>query len=206
MGDVNVLASASLINNFEQQQGIPHDALVNVMVMESGLKPYAQNGRSNATGLIQFMPKLLSTWGYTTQQVKNMSIIEQFPLIVKYFSPYLSKLKQTNDPFDWYCAVFWPVAIGKPDSYVISRGGKVVTQNPDYAINGIITKSSVRTVFNRYVQNFKNKNGLNDVKKKFSNNPFAAGFTQPGSAPNTHNFLDDIGGSIRNLFTNGWHF
>lgn len=57
----------------------PNDLLA-MMYSESGINPNIR-GYNGATGLIQFMPSVLSAYGYTTDQVANMSGVEQLDLV-----------------------------------------------------------------------------------------------------------------------------
>ncbi len=84
---------------------------------------------SGARGVIQFMPKTMCAllgMPFTEDTAKiasvrfcAMSFIEQQEFVVKYFAWYKGKNLSTLEAL--YCAVFWPAAIEKPDSYVIAR-------------------------------------------------------------------------------------
>lgn len=89
------------------------------------------NHVSGATGLIQFMPRTARSLGTTTEALKMMSNVEQMDYVKRYLSPYRGKMKNW---LDVYCAVFYPVLIGKPDSYVIDRE-IVAKQNPVFDLN-----------------------------------------------------------------------
>lgn len=89
------------------------------------------NEISGATGLIQFMPRTARSLGTTSEALKNMSNIEQLDYVKRYLTPYAGKMKNW---LDVYCAVFYPVLIGKPDSYVITSD-IVAKQNPVFDLN-----------------------------------------------------------------------
>lgn len=89
------------------------------------------NPISNSVGLIQFMPKTARNLGTTTEALKLMSNVEQLDYVKRYLSPYRGKMKNW---LDVYCAVFYPVLIGKPDSYVITSD-IVAKQNPVFDLN-----------------------------------------------------------------------
>lgn len=89
------------------------------------------NPVSGATGLIQFMPRTARSLGTTTESLKLMSNVEQLDYVRRYLAPYAGKMKNW---LDVYCAVFYPVLIGKPDSYVIDRE-IVAKQNPVFDLN-----------------------------------------------------------------------
>ena len=113
--------------------GINPDWLMLVMWFETArtLNHRIVNKSSGATGLIQFMPATARSLGTTTQQLKQMTNVEQLDYVKRYLSPYRTKMK---DWFDAYCAVFWPAAIGKPDDYVI-KSDTVARQNPALDLN-----------------------------------------------------------------------
>jgi hypothetical protein len=63
--------------------------LLAVMNAESGIKSTAVNKSTNATGLIQFMPKTAQGLGTTVEKLKQMSPVEQLDYVARY-------LKQTK--------------------------------------------------------------------------------------------------------------
>lgn len=95
-----------------------------------------------ATGLIQFMPKTALGLGTTTDKLKKMSNVEQMEFVKKHLAPFRGKYK---DYVDLYCAIFWPVAVGKDDSFRITSD-LVAKQNPLFDINKDldIEKSEIR--------------------------------------------------------------
>lgn len=96
--------------------GIKPSWLMAVMWKESNINHRAVNNVSGATGLIQFMPSTAVGLGTTVQDLKNMSNVEQLDYVYKYLRPYRFKFKSYVDV---YLAVFFPVAIGKPDDYIL---------------------------------------------------------------------------------------
>ena len=92
------------------------------------------NKISGATGLIQFMPKTAIGLGTTTQQLRNMSPIEQLNYVKKYYAPYRGR---TKNVYDLYTVTFFPAALGKPDSYVFqtknTSAQTISKQNPAIA-------------------------------------------------------------------------
>jgi polyribonucleotide nucleotidyltransferase len=95
-----------------QKIGIDPKWLANVINFESGGNPKAINKISNATGLIQFMPKTASKLGTSTSALYGMTGKEQMKYVQDYFIPYQGRL---NSQEDVYMAVFYPKAIGRPD-------------------------------------------------------------------------------------------
>lgn len=132
--------------------------LMLVMYSESRLRPWIENS-IGATGLIQFMPKTAIGLGTTTAALKKMSNIEQLDYVYKYFKPKAGKYRSY---FDLYLYTFFPIAIGKPDDWILqskdNKASEVASDNP--AINKWV-KDNIITVgeFRQYIKNtLKNKN------------------------------------------------
>lgn len=103
---------AEEIVEVSEELGIKPSWLANVINLESGGDPRAVNDLSNATGIIQFMPKTASNLGTSVGEIYSMSGKQQMNLVKKYFEPYKGRLSSQEDV---YMAVFYPAAIGKPD-------------------------------------------------------------------------------------------
>ena len=67
-----------------QKLNCNYQDLIAVMISESGLNPAVSNKRTNATGLIQFMPDTAKSLGTTVEQLKKMSGEEQLAFVEKY--------------------------------------------------------------------------------------------------------------------------
>jgi len=95
-----------------------------------------------ATGLIQFMPSTARYLGTTTTQLRMMSNVEQMEYVKKHLAPFRGRFR---DWLDLYCGIFYPVAVGKPDTFRITNP-MVARQNPLFDINrdGYIEKSEIR--------------------------------------------------------------
>jgi hypothetical protein len=76
-------------------------------------------------GLIQFGKSASETLGTTREKLKSMSALEQLDYVEKYFNLYKGKYKSYVDA---YFAVFFPLAIGKPDDWIIQGGGLTAKQ------------------------------------------------------------------------------
>jgi hypothetical protein len=109
-------AFAQKVDDVASSLGVDPDDLVRVMQKESGLNPQATNPKTNAVGLIQFMPNTCSRLGTTTEDIRNMSALEQMDYVEKYFAPFKGRL---NDYEDLYMACFFPALVGKADDTVI---------------------------------------------------------------------------------------
>lgn len=90
-----------------------------------------QNKVTKATGLIQFMPATAQQLGTTIPALMEMSNVAQLEYVRRYFTKYAGRMK---DWLDVYLVVFYPVLVGKPDSYTIDRA-IVAKQNPIFDLN-----------------------------------------------------------------------
>ena len=133
---------------------MPPSVLMAIMYHESKLSTTVQNPYTNATGLIQFMPATAKDLGITIDQLKNMTNVQQMDFVYKYLKRFTGKL---NDITEAYLAVFYPEAMGKPDSYTfpnyVYKVNKVLDENKD----GILTKGDIRAHM---------ENMFPDLKKK----------------------------------------
>ena len=129
--------------------GILPEWMLGVMWIESRIRPEAVNPVSGATGLIQFMPATARSLGTTTEALRNMSNLQQLHFVDLYFRPHSGRM---NSFFDVYFAVFFPIAIGRPDNWVLQAQGLsaelIARQNPafDTTGSGQITVGEVKKV------------------------------------------------------------
>jgi len=152
--------------------------LMAVMNAESGLNSHAQNtayplAGGPATGLIQFTPDTAFNLGTNITALKAMTNVKQMDYVQAYFEPYAGRL---NSYFDTYMAVFFPVAINKPDEWVfeaknISRSA-VARQNPGIDSNkdGQITVAEFKGYLHRTIP-ARLKNLIFNVQQFIAKNP-----------------------------------
>jgi hypothetical protein len=128
--------------------GINPNWLMMVMYTESRLNAQAVNAQPGdpsdpskradlrATGLIQFMPDTAVNVGTTTRSLYGMSNVDQLSYVYKYFKPWTGKIKNY---FDLYFVTFFPLAIGKPNDYVLKTSNlsaaMIAKQNPFFDVN-----------------------------------------------------------------------
>ena len=135
--------------------GIRPEWLENVMWIESRLNPRAVNKTTGATGLIQFMPATAKSLGTTTEELLEMDFDRQMDYVYMYLRPYRDKM---SSQVDVYLAVFFPVAIGKPDSYVLQTAklspAIIAKQNAGYDLNkdNQVTKGEVAQAITKLLQ------------------------------------------------------
>lgn len=139
--------------------GIDPNSLMAVMGFETGytFDPAVRNPQSSATGLIQFLSSTAIGLGTTVNQLSRMTAVRQLDFVEAYYRPYASRIRNLGDA---YLAVLFPVAIGRPDSYIMWRKDSGEYQR-EYAANsgldvgrkGYITRgdavSSVNQSFQR---------------------------------------------------------
>lgn len=148
--------------------------LLAVMDSESHLDSTIQNTAhpvegGYATGLIQFIPTSAGMVYYgasyspkkdsqnnfiqgkaATEKLKKMSSVEQLDYVEKYFKYYIKSL---NSYVDLYMVTFFPVAVGKPDNFVLEAKyiprAKIATSNPIFDLNKdkMITVGEVKEAF-----------------------------------------------------------
>lgn len=110
-----------------------------------------------ATGLIQFLPSTARFLGTSTDELKAMSNVEQMEYVKRHLAPFRGKYK---DFVDLYCGIFYPKAVGQPDSYKITSD-KIAQQNPLFDLNkdldiekAEIRKALLRQVPDKYLKYF----------------------------------------------------
>ena len=82
---------------------------------------------SGATGLIQFTPKTAEGLGTSTEELSKMSRSEQLEYVDKHFETNLKGRlgDEGGDISDLYMSVLFPVAVGKPDDFVLFGKGAI---------------------------------------------------------------------------------
>lgn len=92
--------------------------LMAVMGFETGytFAPDKRNPGSSATGLIQFIDSTARGLGTTTAKLSRMTAVQQLDWVEKYYSEQARRISNLGDA---YMAVLWPIAVGRPDSYVM---------------------------------------------------------------------------------------
>jgi hypothetical protein len=125
-----------------QRLGCDPSRLMAAMAFETGetFSPDKQNPTSGAMGLIQFMPQTARGLGTTTDELKNMTAIDQLDFVEQYLLPFKGRMNSLSDV---YMTILFPAAVGKPDSTVLfSSPSRAYEQNKGLDVNhdGMITK------------------------------------------------------------------
>ena len=119
------------------------------MAFETGetFSPSIENAAgSGAVGLIQFMPSTAKSLGSSSEELKQMSAVQQLTFVEKYFAPFKNRLKGLDDV---YMAIFMPSAVGKSNDTVLidkDTGPTAYRQNKGLDTNsdGKITKGEAQ--------------------------------------------------------------
>ena len=172
------------VRNICELLGINPNWLMMMMYLESGLNAQAVNKQpgdssdpytraaKRATGLTQFMPSTAKWLGTTTSQLYKMSAIDQLDYVYKYFKGYTGKIKSY---YDLYMINFFPLAIGKPDNWVLQTAGTsasiIAKQNPNLDINkdGKITIGEAKQRMKAGIPETFREHVLAEVEKKNGN-------------------------------------
>ena len=146
--------------DISQKININPSWLMMVMYKETGgtFSPSIKNPTSTASGLIQFMEATAKQLGTTTAKLRKMSAIEQLDYVYLYFKPFTNKLNSFSDT---YFAVFYPKAIGKPDTWKFPEWVYRSNRGLDLNKNGIITVGEFKTWAARQAKGI-----VIDIKKK----------------------------------------
>lgn len=112
--------------------GINPNWLMFIMNYETAgtFSPSIQN-KGGATGLIQFLMSTAQGLGTTTDALSQMTDVEQLDWVYKYLVPYKGDMV---DYYTTYLAIFYPAALGQPDTFVFPDN--VVRDNPSFFISG----------------------------------------------------------------------
>ena len=126
------------VASISSQLEIDPNWLMAIIFWESAgtFSPSVENKSTGATGLIQFMPSTAKGLGTSTTALKKMSAVEQLDWVYKYYLPYKGKIKNYVDT---YFVTFFPLAVGKPDNFVIEANNipasLIASQNPAFDVN-----------------------------------------------------------------------
>lgn len=125
-------AFVTKVIDISNKLGVDPNWLMAIMDLETGGKFTASVTNSlGYTGLIQFSESSAKSVGTTTAKLRAMTAVAQLDYVYKYFLPHKAKL---NTFVDTYLQVFFPVAVGKGDDFLIKANGltasKVGKANP----------------------------------------------------------------------------
>lgn len=112
--------------------GIDPNWLMAIMYFESGRTFSPSKGNNiGCYGLIQFCPdrgknyKTVNGKRYPISDIAKMDYSKQLDLVYEYYKAYTGKIKSYTDT---YFVTFFPLAVGKPDDWIIEGGGLTAGQ------------------------------------------------------------------------------
>jgi hypothetical protein len=112
--------------------GVDPNWLMAIMYFESGRTFSPSKGNNiGCYGLIQFCPdkgksyKTINGKQYPMSDIAKMDYSKQLDLVYEYYKPYTGRLKSYTDT---YFVTFFPLAVGKPDDWIIQGGGLTAKQ------------------------------------------------------------------------------
>lgn len=124
--------------------------LVKVCYNESRLIPAIKNSKSGAYGLIQIMPGTAKSLHINIDSLKSANIVQQLNYVEIFYKYWQKQGLVLNSYEDLYIVTFYPLALTKPDTFILGseknlKYAKIVAkQNPGiYKENGFITKRSL---------------------------------------------------------------
>lgn len=151
---------AARVEAISQSLGIEANHLMLVMYLESKLNPAARNPYGSATGLIQFTEATAQSLGTTTARLRLLSGVDQLYYVKMYLDRYKNKIHSLGD---LYLSIFYPAALGRSSSDLLSLSSQWVSANKIFDLNkdGKITvgevQSYILSYFNTLADRFKYK-------------------------------------------------
>jgi len=136
------------LNNIANKLGVDPKDLMRIMQFETGgtMSPSTNNGKSQAVGLIQFMPDTARGLGTTTEKLAKMSAVEQLDYVYRFYD--MNGVKPGMGVGDLYMLTFMPLYVHEKDDTILGRagGGKlpgtnlsmdaIWQQNPSFSNGG----------------------------------------------------------------------
>jgi hypothetical protein len=129
------------VNEISSKLDINPNWLMAIMYFESG-RTFSPSKPNNIAcyGLIQFCPdkkgvsyKTINGKKYQLSDIAKMDYSTQLDLVYEYYKAYTGKLKSYTDT---YFVTFFPLAVGKPDDWIIQGGGltagQIYNSNPAF--------------------------------------------------------------------------
>jgi hypothetical protein len=120
------------VSEISAKIGIDPNWLMAIMYFESGRTFSPSKGNNiGCYGLIQFCPdrgknyKTINGKQYFISDIAKMDYSEQLDLVYEYYKAYTGKIKSYTDT---YFVTFFPLAVGKPDDWIIQGGGLTAGQ------------------------------------------------------------------------------
>lgn len=134
----DIVGFESRVRDVARRLEVHPDWLMAVMYSESQFHADIENHKgSGAVGLIQFMPRTCSALGYTAEQIKRMSAVQQLAVVELYLLEVKERYGNFKDLTDLYLAVLYPKAIKGDACYSLyANPSKSYKQNRGLDENG----------------------------------------------------------------------
>jgi len=120
------------VSEISAKIGIDPNWLMAIMYFESARTFSPSKGNNiGCYGLIQFCPdsgknyKTINGKQYFMSDIAKMDYSKQLDLVYEYYKAYTGKIKSYTDT---YFVTFFPLAVGKPDDWIIQGGGLTAGQ------------------------------------------------------------------------------
>lgn len=145
------------VKAISKQLGIDPNWLMLAMNIETAgtFDAAIENKSSHAIGLIQFMPYQAKCLKTSTEALRKMTNVQQLDYVLLFLSPYKGRMRTY---IDVYLSIFYPVAVGKPDTYELGgvsedMKAKIALQNSGYDLNKdhVVTKGEVKAAISKFI-------------------------------------------------------
>jgi len=124
IADIHDPEFSTKLKEVAKKLGVKWHDLWKVIRFESkGGKPDAENPKTGATGLIQFMPTTAIGLGTTVGDLKTMSAVNQLDYVLKFYKS--MGLKAGSDATAMYLKTIAPAYAYKDDEFVLGKKGAV---------------------------------------------------------------------------------
>jgi hypothetical protein len=159
--------------------------LLHVIFNESKFDPRNKNKITRGVGLLSFLPQVISSFidletgkNYTTNDVLEMSNLQQLNLVKSFYQAWIQKMKLKSPiiPGDFAALTFYPDVIKKDWSWEFPD--YVIVKNPDL-FNGFSTEGKTKKDYYNYIEKiFNNNTEYLDSDLKFLGN-FSGAMVDP---------------------------
>jgi peptidoglycan hydrolase-like protein with peptidoglycan-binding domain len=111
------------LNNIGKKLGVDPNNLMRIMKFETAgtMSPGKTNNKSQAVGLIQFMPDTARGLGTSSEELAQMSAVEQLDYVYRFYKK--NGVKSGMDIGDLYMLTFMPLYVNKTDDTVLGQEG-----------------------------------------------------------------------------------
>ncbi len=135
------------VDEISQKLKVAPEWLMAIMYSESRFQYKVKNYRgSGAIGLIQFMPATAEELGTSTEQLQQMSPVEQLDYVYLYLNQVQHRYGRFQSITDVYLAVLFPKALNQNDCYALYYQPSTkyqMNKGLDLNKDGVVTKGDI---------------------------------------------------------------